>query len=252
LYTAWKGQGRPLEQQPEDRMWIAFINRFMISETAIIEEDVSIGNNVLIGEYSIIKSGTIIGDNVAIGSGCIIGKRPSVGRNQLPLLSKGSGHTFIDKDVIINDGVYIYSGTKVDASVYIADKALIREGCIVGKNSVIGTATVISFSSVIGKETKIMSGCNIGANSVIGNKVFIGVHVVTFNDSKPYMTGQKRLNQISAAIDDNSVIGSNATIYPNVKIGKNVRVSAGTTVRKNIIENDTLVVGFFERIIKKL
>ncbi len=52
-------------------------------------------------------------------------------------------------------------------------------------------------------------------------------------------------------LEENSVIGSNATIIENIRIGKNAFVGAGSLVRKNV-QPDTVVGGVPAKVLNGL
>jgi UDP-3-O-[3-hydroxymyristoyl] glucosamine N-acyltransferase len=52
-----------------------------IHQSAIIADDVRLGDNISIGANCVIESGVQLDDNVIIGAGCFIGKNVIIGKN---------------------------------------------------------------------------------------------------------------------------------------------------------------------------
>lgn len=207
----------------------------------IIEEGASVHETCDLGPFTIVYSGTVINENVKIGSHSIIGKKPSVGNNQMQLITSNN-HTLIEKNTIIGDHAIVYNGAKIGAECYLADKSFIRENVQIGKNVVVGTSVTISFNARVDNNTKIMTGTNVGGNMQIGKNCFIGAHVCSVNDNYPNKK-TKREHQLSAVIEDNVIIGSNTTILPNLKIKKGITVAAGSVITKNLEEENGMYVG---------
>lgn len=97
----------------------------------------------------------------------------------------------------------------------------------------------------IGKNVFINSGCRFQDQGgiTIGNGSLIGHNVVmaTINhDYNPKKRGTMYLKPI--VLEENSWIGSNATILPGITIGANSIVAAGSVVTKDVPAN-TIVAG---------
>ena len=52
-----------------------------IAKSAVISDDVFLGDNVSIGANTVIESGVELGDNVVIGANCFVGKNTKIGAN---------------------------------------------------------------------------------------------------------------------------------------------------------------------------
>lgn len=101
-----------------------FVN--VIHKTAIIEQ------NVHLGEGNLICAGAIIGSEVRIGSNCII-----------------NAGSIISHDCIISDHCHIASG------------AVLAGGVIIGENTLIGQNCTINSLVKIGKNVVIQNGCSV-------------------------------------------------------------------------------------------
>ena len=81
------------------------MNKNFISETAIVEDLVSIGSNAKIWHHTHIRSNVTLGDNVIIGSNVYIGIGVSVGSN-----SKIQNNSLIYEPAQIDEGVFVGPG----------------------------------------------------------------------------------------------------------------------------------------------
>ena len=103
-------------------------------------------------------------------------------------------------------------------------------------------------------------------NGKIGNQVYVGDHLtITVGDSYKTVTlvlvshpNYSKLKKLLSSfpkkeieIGDDSWIGANAVIMPNVKIGKMCIIGAGAVVTKDVPDY-SVVVGVPAKIIKKI
>jgi acetyltransferase-like isoleucine patch superfamily enzyme len=103
--------------------------------------------------------------------------------------------------------------------------------CEIGDNCLIGPFVEIQKEVKIGKNTRIQSHSFICSKVTIGENVFIGHGVVFINDRYPPRYDSKFWEE--TIVEDDVVIGSNATILP-CKIGKGALIGAGSVVTKDI------------------
>ena len=169
-----------------------------VSSGVVTGQNVVIGNNCVIGANTVIGSNTVIGDNVIIGSCCAVGTenfeycKEKQGWSKIPVI----GNVHIHNDVIIGGNVVIEKGT-------------------IG-TTVIGAFTHIENLVQIGHEVKIGQYCHIVACCALAGWAEIG---------------------------DNVDIYGQAAVSNNVKIGNNAVLLARAGVDKTVREN-TVVSGF--------
>lgn len=119
--------------------------------------------------------------------------------------------------------------------------ALIREGVVIEKNSVIMMGAILNINCHIGEESMIDMGAVIGAQAIIGKRCHIGANAVIAGTIEP--PGN------CVTIQDEVMIGANATILEGVTIYRGAIVGAGSVVTKDVFENE-VVVGVPARVIK--
>jgi UDP-3-O-[3-hydroxymyristoyl] glucosamine N-acyltransferase len=139
----------------------------VIHAGSIVESDSAIGNASVIHPHVVIKAKTIIGKNCILYAGCIIGSDgfgyakddskwlaiPQIGRVLLgDNVDIGSNST-IDRGAL--DDTIISSGVKIDNLVQIG------HNCLVGENTIIAGCVGIAGSAKIGKN------CAIGGAAMI-------------------------------------------------------------------------------------
>jgi len=139
----------------------------VIHAGSIVESDSAIGNASIIHPHVVIKANTIIGKNCILYAGCIIGSDgfgyakddskwlaiPQIGRVILgDNVDIGSNST-IDRGTL--DDTIISSGVKIDNLVQIG------HNCLVGENTIIAGCVGIAGSAKIGKN------CAIGGAAMI-------------------------------------------------------------------------------------
>jgi len=88
------------------------------------------------------------------------------------------------------------------------------------------------------KKTTLGKGSKAGhlaylGDSIIGEKVNIGAGTITCN--------YDGVNKFQTVIEDGAFIGSDSQLIAPVTIGKNATVAAGSTITKDVEENDLVL-----------
>jgi maltose O-acetyltransferase len=109
--------------------------------------NLSVGNNCSIGEGNFIQAAgkVTIGDNVLLGPGVKIwSTNHKYDRLDVPI--REQGYEF--KEVIIEDGVWI------GANTFIMPGAIIKKGCVISANSVVGVKALQEYSILAGNPAR--------------------------------------------------------------------------------------------------
>lgn len=200
----------------------------LISDTAVIGKDASIG------AYAVIEDEAVIGDKAIIYAGCFIGREAKIGRECLvyPNVS-------IRDRVEIGNRVIIHSGTVIGSDGFgFAAVGEFREkipqiGIVVIEDDVeIGANVTIDRArfdkTVVGKGTKIDNLVQIAHNVVIGeNSVIV---------AQAGISG-------STSVGKNVIIAGQAGIVGHISIGDNSVIAAQAGVTKSVKPN-TKVSGY--------
>ena len=153
-----------------------------IASSAIIAENVSLGNNIKIGAHTRILPGAVIMDNVDIKDHVIIGPNAGIGHNAFYYNTKNRKHTLMNTigGVKIESHVEIGAASTIDAGV--------SSNTIIGEGTKIDNLVQIGHDTVIGMNCIIASGTGIAGCVTIKNNVSIWGQVgcaskVTINDN---------------------------------------------------------------------
>lgn len=175
-----------------------------IHETAIIDKNAQLGNNVSVGPFSIIGPDVILGSGVNVHSHVVI-----------------EGHTHIGE----NTEIYPFSviGCKPPDLKYKGEESRL----VIGKNNVIrehvtmhpGTAAD-RMETTIGDHGLFMVGTHVAHDCVIGN------HVIMANNSA--LGGH-------VILEDNVIIGGLCGILQRVRIGQGAMIGFMSAVESDII-----------------
>jgi len=135
-------------------------------ETAIVDANVTIGENTKIWHFSHILSATKIGKNCSFGQNCVVGPKVNIGNG-----------------VKVQNNVSIYEGVEVEDDVFLGPSMVFT--------NVINPRAFIQRKEEF-KKTLLKKGCSIGANATvvcgvtIGEYALIGSGAVVNKDVKPY------------------------------------------------------------------
>lgn len=174
-----------------------------IHPTAIVEDNVHLGENVVIGAYSIIKSGVHIGDNSEIAAHVVIDHYTNIGKNCRVFNSAVLGS--IPQDLKFS-GEY--------SELIIGDNNTIREFVMINRGTKGGIGkTRIGNNNLIMAYVHIAHDCIIGNNCIIANMVQFAGHVV---------------------VKDSAVIGGMSALHQFVKVGQFVMIGGMSGVSLDV------------------
>jgi len=196
------------------------------------------GEAIILGN-STIGGGTRIGNNVLIGypskekwKDLKVGTK--LGWEGMDQMSGGS---IIDKYCVIRSNTVIYETVAMAANVSTGHNVLLRENTRIGRGSLIGSGSIIDGEVVVGEHVSIQSSVYLPPLTKIGDNVFIGPCVVLTNDRYP---ASSRL--VGVSIEEDAVIGANATLMAGITIKQKAVVAAGAVVVHDA-PADTVVAG---------
>lgn len=182
--------------------------KFIKKKSCYIEKTVKLGKTVVIYPNVVIEGTTFIDEGTVIYNGSYI-KDSIIGKNNTIY----SSHIF--KSKIGNDNL-------------IGPYTHIRENNLISDQTKIGSFVELK-KTMVGNKSKIPHLSYVG-DANIGKNVNIGCGVITAN-----YDGE---NKHKTIINDNAFIGCNSNLVAPVEIGKNTFIAAGTTVTKNVGDNE--------------
>jgi UDP-2-acetamido-3-amino-2,3-dideoxy-glucuronate N-acetyltransferase len=103
--------------------------------------------------------------------------------------------------------------------------------CRIGLRTFVGPFVEIQAGVVVGDDCKIESHTFLCTGVRIGDRVFVGHGVMTVNDLRPCVDGER--GRLETVIEDDAVIGTGAVLLP-VRVGKGAMVGAGAVVVEDV------------------
>lgn len=180
--------------------------RFDLRGELIYGRDISIDANV------IIEGAVTLGDRVKIGIGCVL-KNCEIGNDCEIKPYSILEDTLLQSHCIIGPFAHLRPGTKLAASAYIGNFVEI-------KKTYLGKGSKVSHLSYLG-------------DAKIGNRVNIGAGTITCN--------YDGANKHKTIIGDNVFIGADSQLIAPVEVGRGSTIAAGTTVTRDIAENELVL-----------
>lgn len=174
-----------------------------IHSTAIIGENVKLGEGVTINPYAVLEDNIVIGDNVSIGSHAYIGQNTSIGDGTT--IFNGASVGTIPQDLK-------YKGE--DTTLVIGKNCIIREFCTINRG------TIENGSTIIGDDCALLAYCHVAHDCIIGNNVVIS--------NSLSMAGHVK-------VGDNVVMGGGVGIHQFCKIGSYAMVGAKSVILKDVV-----------------
>jgi UDP-3-O-[3-hydroxymyristoyl] glucosamine N-acyltransferase len=198
-----------------------------VDATAIVGNNVRIGENVSIQAYAVIGDNVEIGDGTTIGSFVYIGDDTRVGSDCLIY-----PHVTIREEVTVGSRVIIHSGAVIGSDGFgfakVSDghrkipqigTVVVEDDVEIGANTTIDRATMTNGATIIGKGTKIDNLVQIAHNVVIGEDCLI-VALVGLAGSTTLDHGVTLAGQAGTA--GHLTIGANTTIAAKAGVTKDV------------------------------
>ena len=174
-----------------------------------IRGSLRVGRDVFIDINAVFEGDVVLGDGVHIGPNCHI------------------------IDSALGNGVEIKSHTVIESAV-ISDRAVIgpfarlRPGTRLAENTKVGNF-VETKKAIVGKGSKINHLSYVG-DAELGENVNVGAGTITCN--------YDGVNKHKTTIKDGAFIGSNSALVAPVTIGENATVGAGSTITKNVADEE--------------
>jgi acetyltransferase-like isoleucine patch superfamily enzyme len=201
-----------------------------------IEASSSVAPGVHLGNNVTIYGGVVVHPNCCVMDGAVLGRIAIGNSTTTRPLDPSPKPLEIGAGSIIGCNTVLYAGSTIGQNVLIADLSSLREGCVVDDGAVIGRGVMVLYDCRIGKGARIQDQAHLVGNLTIEEHVFIGMGVMTANDSAVY---RSRFGLVPASIEGPlirryAVIGTGATVLPGVEIGEGAMVRAGSVVTRDV------------------
>jgi acetyltransferase-like isoleucine patch superfamily enzyme len=212
----------------------------LISDTAVIKDNVILGDNVIVEDNCYIDYGVILRDNVHIKKGSYIGVRCILGEYLMDFYSDRINKIHplvIGENALIRSDTIVYGETTIGNNFQTGHRVTIRERSMIGNNVRVGTLSDIQGDCSIDNYVNLHSNVHIGQKSVIKDYVWIFPYVILTNDPTP-----PSQTLLGVTVESYAVIATGSIILPGVNIGEDSFVGAGSVVGRNVAK-ETLAVG---------
>ena len=177
-----------------------------------IRGDVKVGQDITLDINVVLEGNVQLADNVYIEPGCVI-------RNSI--IGEGA---IIKAHSILEDAV-------VAAGCEVGPFARLRPGTELQEKARVGNFVEIK-KTVVGKGSKVNHLSYVG-DSQIGDEVNVGAGTITCN--------YDGVNKFKTVIGDGAFIGSNSSLVAPVTIGRGATTGAGSTITKDIPDEQLAV-----------
>ncbi|MGL4958154.1 MAG: bifunctional UDP-N-acetylglucosamine diphosphorylase/glucosamine-1-phosphate N-acetyltransferase GlmU [Plesiomonas sp.] len=170
------------------------------------------GRDVVIDTNVILEGRVVLGNRVRVGTGCVL------------------------KDCVIGDDTDIKPYSLIDDSTVGAGCSVgpygrLRPGSVMQDNSHLGNFVEMK-KSTLGKGSKANHLTYLG-DAVIGERVNIGAGTITCN--------YDGVNKFQTVIGNDVFVGSDTQLVAPVTVADGATIGAGSTVTKNIAENELVI-----------
>lgn len=145
-----------------------------IGPYTIIEDGVTIGNNTVISAHSVIKTGTIIEHDCFIDNFVALGGRPQDSGFDINIRSgvKIGHHT------VIHEHATVHRATKLEKFTTIGSNCMLQTSSHVAHDCIVGNNTKLANCAMLGGKVKIGHDCFIGGGSAVHQNVVVGDYVI--------------------------------------------------------------------------
>lgn len=144
-------------------------------------------------------------------------------------------------EAFIHETADVSKKAKIGSNTKVWHLCQIREGVVIGENSIFGKNVYIDHGVKIGKNCKIQNNTSIYFDAEIGDGVFVGPHVCFANDKIPRAIDEDgNLKSASdwdagkTTVGKGASIGAGSIILPGIKIGEYAMIGSGSVVTKDV------------------
>ncbi len=183
-----------------------------IHKSAVIADDVSLGENVSVGANAVIESGAQLANNVSIGAGCFIGEGVKIGESTSLWANVSiyhrveiGHHCLIQANTVIGSDGFGYAPVK---GPYKWHKIPQLGSVIIGNHVEIGSSTTIDRGAL--DNTEIRDG------AILDNQIQIAHNVIV---------GENTAMAACSVIAGSTVMGKNCTIAGLVGVNGHINIA---------------------------
>lgn len=190
----------------------------------------------------------ITGDHVDVGPGLVLDPDAYLGYP--------SGRAIADRALVIGrnarirSGSVIYAGSRIGDDFETGHGTIVREEVVIGDGVGIWSHSNVDFGCRIGNRVTIRLNCVISQYSVIEDDVTLASGVIFCNDIHPGCPHSRECMK-GPVIRRGARIGSGVIVLPRVVVGENALLAAGSVVTRDV-PPESVVVGNPGRVVRSI
>lgn len=173
----------------------------------------------------------VLGDNVIVGEGHVLDPDVYIGYPGGRAVADST--LILGKNARVRSGSVLYAGSRIGDNFETGHGTIIREEVIIGDGVGIWSHSNIDFGCCIGNNVTIRLGCVISQHSVIEDDVMVASGVIFSNDLHPGCPHSRECMK-GPTVRRGARIGSGAILLPRVVVGENALVAAGSVVTRDV------------------
>ncbi len=174
-----------------------------IHNTAIIADDVTLGENVEIGAYAIVESDVVIGDNTVLEPHAKVCSGARIGK----------GCRVSSFAIVSGEPQDLHFDTSLKTYTEIGDGTVLREGVTIHRATFEGKATVIGKNCFFMAHSHAGHDCVVANNVIIANNTALGGHVNVEKDA--FISGGVMIHQ-RQRVGEGCIISGNTAVSLDV------------------------------------
>jgi UDP-N-acetylglucosamine acyltransferase len=156
-------------------------NDVSIGAFSVIGDDVTVGSGTKIDSYAVIRSGTRIGSNCTVGNFAAIGGFPQYDGFDINIpISSG---VVIGNNNRIGSYVVINRSSKNNSRTVVGNDCTFHKGSKVAHDCVVGDGTIMDISSTLGGKVSVGRGCFFGKKAATEYGIAFGDYSMMEDDS---------------------------------------------------------------------
>jgi UDP-3-O-[3-hydroxymyristoyl] glucosamine N-acyltransferase len=220
--------------------------RVAIGPYCVVGPDVTLEDGVRLHPHVVITGDVTVGAGSEVFPGAVLGKAPTRSAALSRVPAEG-GAVRLGPGCSVGAYAVIYEGVIIGRDSLVGDHAGIRESCTIGTRCIVGRYVSVHPDCEVGDGSRVYDHAHLASGTRVGVDCFISLHVAMASDNAlgalPFAADRVR----GPAFGDRVSVGEGATILPGVRLGDDSTVAAGAVVTRDV-EATSFVVGVPARV----
>jgi UDP-N-acetylglucosamine acyltransferase len=173
-----------------------------IHPTAVVSQDVKLGENVVIGPFCVIEPNTAIGDHCRLASFTAIREGTTL----------GPGNVLHERVVVGGEPQFVsarppFGGVRIGAGNVLREHVTIHRGLKPGQETVIGDGNYLMVNAHVAHD------CTLGSHNIVANNAMLAGHVTV--GSHVYISASVGIHQF-CRVGDYAMVGGQSHVNKDV------------------------------------